>query len=268
MISTHDRAPHLTSARFAPSRCAGAAGRRLSRAQADRTNAEAGGRRIQPRSQEHVRQRGGHSQHALRSTKTPSEFAAGFAGRRQSLARVHALLSGTTEKGRLPHYPFRGRGLFSVQSLRPASSRGHWRRASVRRAISDGTRGHDCPERQIETINTEIATLDSVLSVANKASDLGPRLAICAHHSSTARWPSCNRQHDARTSIPGSPSCSTVCQLSRRRSRSPMGPRGSPGPSWSTATRPAIAPPIGATGVEPMSLIRIQLANHIRASSP
>jgi transposase len=49
----------------------------------------------------------------------------------------------------------------------------------------------------------------------------------------------------ARTRTPGSRSCSAACRQSRRRSRSPTRPRGSPGPSWSTAasTRPAIAPP-------------------------
>ena len=39
------------------------------------------------------------AQHTLRSAKTPAEFAAGFAGRIQSMARVHALLSGTTWQG-------------------------------------------------------------------------------------------------------------------------------------------------------------------------
>ena len=41
---------------------------------------------------------------------------------------------------------------------------------------------------------------------------------------------------NARTSIPGSRSCLAACRPSRRRSRSPTRPRGSPGPSWSTAS--------------------------------
>src|SRR5262245_35128616 len=70
-------------------------------------------------------------------------------------------------------------------------------------------------------------------------------IAICAHFSSTARWPLCSRRRSARKSIPRSRSCSGACRPSRRRSRSPTRPRGSPGPSWFTAasTRPAIAPP-------------------------
>jgi hypothetical protein len=69
--------------------------------------------------------------------------------------------------------------------------------------------------------------------------------AICAHFSSTARWPLCSSRRSARKGIPGSRSCSGACRPSRRRSRSPTRPRGSPGPSWSTAAsgRPAIAPP-------------------------
>ena len=44
---------------------------------------------------------------------------------------------------------------------------------------------------------------------------------------------------------PWSRSCSPACPPRRRRSRSPIRPRGSPGRSWSTAasTRPAIVPP-------------------------
>ena len=59
----------------------------------------------------------------------------------------------------------------------------------------------------------------------------------------TGAWPSCARRKLARTSIPGSRSCSAACRPSRRQSRSPTRPRGSPGPSWSTAAsmRPAIA---------------------------
>ena len=54
----------------------------------------------------------------------------------------------------------------------------------------------------------------------------------------------CGPSAYARTNILGSQSCSAACRPSRRRSRSPIRPRGSPGPSWSTAasTRPAIAP--------------------------
>src|SRR5215467_1187789 len=42
-------------------------------------------------------------------------------------------------------------------------------------------------------------------------------IAICARFSSPARWPLCARRKNARTSIPGSRSCSAACRPSRRR---------------------------------------------------
>ena len=69
--------------------------------------------------------------------------------------------------------------------------------------------------------------------------------AICAHYSSMGAMAVVRQAQKRPDKHPGSRSCSAACRLSRRRSRSPIRPRGSPGPSWSTAafTRLAIEPP-------------------------
>ena len=134
-------------------------------------------------------------------------------------------------------------------------------------------------------ISTEIDALDSTLRKENKASALGPRLetipsvgpviasalrarvtdaklfengrhlsawiGIVPENNSTGgklKQRGLSKKGDRylpRTSIPGSRSCSAACRPSRRRSRLPTRPRGSPGSSWSTVAsmRLAIAPP-------------------------
>jgi len=91
-------------------------------------------------------------------------------------------------------------------------------------------------------------------------------ITICAHYSLTARWPLYARRRDARTSIPGSRSCSAACRPSRRRLRSPIRPRGSPGPSWSTRRlRGRLSrPPISSGGVRGC---RIRLGDGVIAAA-